>query len=180
MPSLSDSFQRIVNDQASFEDRMAFWRGAVELRRAHSELNSDLLLKAMIDSGADLSRSIVLLGTKSFIEKNSHDIPLKLRDLFAPRLNPNERVVKGRVYDDAIVGAIRLNSVKQLKDKQRNDRRSELLSLVDSVARRACFSRSHHGHRLHKKLQRVEDDAACSSESKQHIKQMVELYSSIT
>lgn len=179
MPSLSDSFQRIVNEQASFEDRMTFWRGAVELRRAHRELSSDLLVKAMIDSRADLSRSIVLLGTKSFVEKNSYDIPSKLRDLFSPRIDPNDRAAKGLVNDGtAIVGTIRLNAVKQLKgSKQRDDRRSELLSLVDSVARRACFSKSHHGHRLHKKLQRVEDDAACSSDSKPRIKQIVKHYS---
>lgn len=176
--SLPDSFQRIVNEQASFEDRMSFWRGAIELRRAHRELSTDLLLKAMIDSRADLSRSIVLLGTKSFIEKNSHDIPLKLRDLFSPRLDSNERVANGLVFDGAIVGMMRPNAVKQLKgSKQQDNRRSELLSLVDSVARRACFSKSHHGHRLHKKLQRVEDDAACSSASKPRIKQIVDRYS---
>lgn len=176
-PSLSDSFQRIVNEHASFEDRMAFWRGAVELRRAHREHSSDLLVKAMIDSKADLSRSIVLLGTKSFIEKNSHDIPLKLRDLFSPRLDPNERVTNGT----AIVGTIRLNAVKQLKgSKQRDDHRSELLSLVDSVAHRACFSKSHHGHRLQKKLQRVEDDAGCRCDSKPRIKQIVDRYSKLS
>jgi len=177
-PSLSDSFQRIVNEHASFEDRMAFWRGAVELRRAHREHSSDLLVKAMIDSKADLSRSIVLLGTKSFVEKNSHDIPSKLRDLFSPRL---DRVGNGLVFDGtAIVGTIRLNAVKQLKgSKQRDDHRSELLSLVDSVAHRACFSKSHHGHRLHKKLQRVEDAAGCSSDSKPRIKQIVDRYSNL-
>jgi acyl-CoA-binding protein len=182
MPSLSDSFQRIVSEQASFEDRMTFWRGAVELRRAHREHSSDLLMKAMIDSKADLSRSIVLLGTKSFIEKNSHDIPLKLRDLFSPRLDPNDRVTKGLVFNGtAIVGTLRLNAVKQLKgSKQRDDNRSELLSLVNSLAHRACFSKSHHGHRLHKKLQRVEDDARCSSDSKPRIKQIVERYSKLS
>lgn len=85
-PTLEDSFRNVIAEDASFDNKMTVWRAAIELRRAHKAHSTDLILRALIDSGGDLSRAIVLMGTKDYALLNKGELPSKLRRIFLPKL----------------------------------------------------------------------------------------------
>lgn len=65
---------------------MALWRGAIELRRAHKVHNTDLIVRALIESAGEIGRATVLLGTKEFAMVHKQEIPAKLRRMFMPKM----------------------------------------------------------------------------------------------
>jgi hypothetical protein len=86
IPTIEDSFRNTVAGDSTFAEKMCLWRGAVELRRAHKVHSTDLIIKALIESAGDLSRAVVLLGTKDYAMLNKSGISAKLRKLFLPTM----------------------------------------------------------------------------------------------
>lgn len=84
--SLEQSFREVIQGTSDFDDNMAFWRGIIELRRAHSSHSTDTAIRALIEAKGDLNRAISLLGTKDFVQLNSANIAMKLRKLLLPNV----------------------------------------------------------------------------------------------
>lgn len=121
IPSLEESFRNIISEECSFDDKMAFWRGAIELRRAHKAHNTDLIVRSMIDSTGELSRAIVLMGTKDYTILNKAEIPMKLRRIFLPKIGGN---LQHSEYRDLMMSSLRRtmnNNTLCTSDNQYND-----------------------------------------------------------
>eukprot|EP01032_Pedospumella_encystans_P035255 gene35255-39877_t len=181
-PAIEEGFRSIISENGSFEDKMAFWRGAIELRRAHKAHNTDQVVRALIESSGDVGRSTVLLGTKEFAMVNKGNLPVKLRKMFMPDiiatsrplLSPHHELMMeslrktinlNEMYDNG--GGGRLNNVNFIRSlrgtkgkkityqEDRDDRRLELFSILNSVLERSYFSRSHIGNKNYKKCQKL-------------------------
>lgn len=191
LPTLEDSFRNIVAEACTFENKACLWRAAVELRRAHKIHNTDLIMRSLIDSAGDQSRSVVLLGTKDYSLLNKADIPNKLRKMFLPTLEMRTEVDPYRKLlatslrklpgnetmagDDTSYSAVRQNNVNIIRslrgikgkqivyEKSREQQRAELFSILNSVVERSFFSRNHFGSKDHKKSQKVPQTATVVS-----------------
>jgi len=192
-PGTEDSFRNIISEEYSFEDKMALWRGAIELRRAHKVHNTDLIVRALIESAGEIGRATVLLGTREFAMVHKQEIPAKLRRMFMPKmvttakqpsahhelmmsslrktLNLNE--FNGEVLDTG--GTTRLNNInlirtlrgtkgKQITYQQdREEQRLELFSILNSTLDRSYFSRNHIGNKDFKKNQKLPSHSTAKS-----------------
>lgn len=182
VPNLEESFRNIVSEDSTFDNKMCFWRAAVELRRAHKVHRTDLIIRALIDSGGDQSRAVVLLGTKDYAFLNKADVPMKLRRMFLPSMDSRTDTVDpcrplmaeslrnmtrgvnedggdtfgGRQNSVNIIRALRGAKGKQIVyEKSREQRRAELFSILNSVVERSFLSKNHFGSKEHKRAQKV-------------------------
>jgi hypothetical protein len=122
-PSLEEAFRNIIADDSTFEDKMSFWRGVVELRRAHKAHSTDVIIRALIDSKGDLNRSISLLGVKDFVHVHRADLPIKLRNMFLPVLesNPPQSTALTELLMESMRKSLDLNRLNgQVEDDDAN------------------------------------------------------------
>jgi hypothetical protein len=194
-PTLEDSFRNTVAGDSIFAEKMCLWRGAVELRRAHKVHSTDLIIRALIDSAGDLSRAVVLLGTKDYALLNNSGISAKLRKLFLPTIegnsqpqshkellmssirktlsfdmngiDDNDNIRNGMSFKQNNVNVIR--SLRGLKGKQivyeqsREEKRTELFNILNSVVECAYLSKNHNGAKDHRKNQKIPHNATQKS-----------------
>ena len=76
--------ENIFGVRASFEDKLAFWRKAVELRRAHNQYPTDVIMKSLIAAKGELNRGLVLIGNVDFALRQLSDLPSKVRKTLLP------------------------------------------------------------------------------------------------
>ncbi len=76
--------ENIFSIRASFEDKLAFWRKAVELRRAHNQYPTDVIMKSLIAAKGELNRGLVLIGNVDFALRQLSDLPSKVRKTLLP------------------------------------------------------------------------------------------------
>ncbi|KAJ1427339.1 hypothetical protein B484DRAFT_450326 [Ochromonadaceae sp. CCMP2298] len=175
--SLEQSFLRIVNEEASFDDAMVFWRGAIELRRSHKAQTTDLCVRAFIDATGHLGRAKVHLSTSDYCVLNKTDISFRLKKVFLPNLSPTNvesnyqqmllsslrRAVQSR---DAESTGNRMHMIRSLRNKQNattyQPRRSELFFLLNDVVQRTYFSKNHYGNTDAAKMQKVPGKASAA------------------
>ena len=172
---------------------MAFWRGAIEIRRAHKAHNTDLIVRALIESAGEIGRSTVLLGTKEFAMVHKQEIPAKLRRMFMPKivctakprtahhelmmsslrktLNVNE--LNDEYLDTG--GTMRLNNINLIRtlrgtkgkqityQRDREEQRVELFNILNSTLDRSYFSCNHIGNKDFKKNQRLSSHSTAKS-----------------
>lgn len=193
IPTLEDGFRSIISEDGTFEDKMAFWRGAIELRRAHKIHSTDLIVRSLIDSEGELSRAIVLMGTKDYALLNKAELPMKLRRIFMPKVDVSNahseyrnlmisslrRTLSntsptlegqlnegnnGRQNNVNVIRALRGIKGKQIVYQQdRAELRAELFSILNSVVERSYFSKNHIGNKDFKKNQKVPGRATARS-----------------
>jgi hypothetical protein len=168
--ALEQSFLRIVSEEGSFEDKMAFWRGAIELRRSYKAHSTDLCVRAFIEAAGELGRAKVHLGTSDWCVINKADISSKLKQVFLPKLFPTKTnsnyqqmllssLQRAIQVDDSMAGN-RLNMIRSLRTKSRvvfqpEQRKNELFSLLNDVVSRTYFSKNHFGNKSAAKLQKM-------------------------
>ena len=190
-PAVEEGFRSIISENGSFEDKMVFWRGAIELRRAHKAHNTDQVVRALIESAGDVGRATVLLGTKEFAMVNKGNLPVKLRKMFMPDMVASSRQLpsphhelmmeslrktinlNNEMYDTS--GGGRLNNVNFIRNlrgtkgkkityqEDRDERRLELFGILNSVLERSYFSRSHIGNKDYKKCQKLPGNTGIKS-----------------
>lgn len=78
------NIESILRDRANNDTKVALWRLVIELRKAHNNISTDILLKALIETQCDLPRAIVLIGNQEFSLRNDHELPKQIRRLFLP------------------------------------------------------------------------------------------------
>jgi hypothetical protein len=60
------NMNKVLDEGATFEDKLELWRAIVELRRARHEYSSDSCLKAMFECDGDLAKALIRTGNKTF------------------------------------------------------------------------------------------------------------------
>ena len=63
----NNKIERIFNNQSTHDETMDFWRSILELRRAYRKYNTDILIKAFVETNGDLQKSLTLLGIYYYI-----------------------------------------------------------------------------------------------------------------
>lgn len=86
----SASFQAVLNQTATFDQKCHFWRLVIDLRRSHLNESTDMLIRALIEADGELSRAIVLLGNKEFTMQNTQLLPQHIKAIFLPSVGPFE------------------------------------------------------------------------------------------
>lgn len=131
----------IFNLRASFEDKLTFWRKALELRRAHPQYPTDVIMKALITSKGDLQRGIILLGNVEFALRNMSDLSKKIRKTLLPiETEYEDEVFGGTSYNSKLLNSVttlgsaptknsQVDVIRALKLRQEVQKREELLRL---------------------------------------------------
>lgn len=80
----SSLIQRAISKRATHEDLVSLWRYVIELRRAHSQYGTNILLKALIEAKSDLARALILVGNMEFSLKNDTDFSKTMKMQLLP------------------------------------------------------------------------------------------------
>ncbi len=85
-PKRDEVWQRILDSEATFDDKMGVWRMVIELRRGYRHYSTDICTKALIQANGNISKATTLLGTSDFVFNASNSPPLG--DEYKELLNP--------------------------------------------------------------------------------------------
>lgn len=83
-----DNFQAVIQQTATFDNKCAFWRKLIDLKKSFPDRNTDNIIRAMIEANGDMSRSMILLGSKEFLMQNSQSLPSTVKSVFIPFVGP--------------------------------------------------------------------------------------------
>lgn len=75
---------KIQSSRTTFDDKVFFWRKAIELRRAHGKYPTDVIIKSLIASKGNLNRGLILIGNEAFALREMSDLSTKTRNLYLP------------------------------------------------------------------------------------------------
>jgi hypothetical protein len=149
---LITSFQKILEERGSFEDRMGLWRAIIDLRRAYfAGKKTDLILRALMEAKGDYQRAYTLLGMQEFYESHGSPLPIKLRNLFLPSFDktPASEVLRLLVNSDdcrestvtsTSTSGHGLDLIRALRDRARVLKRLELLEIFNEAVSSSYFS----------------------------------------
>lgn len=131
----SSLLKHVHNSQASYEEKMTFWRSVLELRRAHGTYDTEVLIKAIIASKGDLNRALVLMGNEQFALMQLTDFTQKKKELYLPMYQKisNEKhydvlTHSSSNYEELIkgIGSGQIDVVRSLKLRQQAKAYDEL------------------------------------------------------
>lgn len=83
-----DNFQAVIQQNATFDNKCAFWRKLIDLKKAFPDRHADVIIRAMIEANGDMTRSTILLGSKEFLMQNSQSLPSAVKSVFIPFVGP--------------------------------------------------------------------------------------------
>eukprot|EP01038_Epipyxis_sp_PR26KG_P010540 gene10540-14162_t len=157
--SLATSFHRVIYGHGNHEDKMCVWRAVIELRRSHPALNTDTIIKSLIESNGEYSRASVLLGTQEFYVKNSSNLPKEIRNVFLPSLYkqpagyevPTINKINFRTYNQSPMKPTPINSPYDILQMNDNNRHS-ILSPLNTNGSRSPMQASSNSVSLIRKL----------------------------
>lgn len=94
-------FHKIIQQMASFEEKIYFWRVIQDLKHAFPDLSADILLKALLEAQGDYSKAQVLLTDKDYILlQGKTPLPSQVRMMFLPTIGPWEYQYTSILYGD--------------------------------------------------------------------------------
>ena len=149
---LNVCFESVISRNASTEQKMVVWRSVIDLRRLHSKLSVDIIIKALIEAEGEFNRANILLGSKDFRCKNAAELPIIVRNLFLPLacrpiLNVTSSATTGRRSTESMKGTTssssssgRMKFLKALREQQRMIKRDDLVNAVDQIVSSSYFS----------------------------------------
>eukprot|EP00602_Paraphysomonas_sp_CaronLab_P003833 CAMPEP_0185039142 /NCGR_PEP_ID=MMETSP1103-20130426/35683_1 /TAXON_ID=36769 /ORGANISM="Paraphysomonas bandaiensis, Strain Caron Lab Isolate" /LENGTH=235 /DNA_ID=CAMNT_0027577913 /DNA_START=54 /DNA_END=761 /DNA_ORIENTATION=+ len=70
------SWEKVMTNKASHDEKMSAWRNVIELRRAYSEYTTEVCIKALLHTNGDLSSALPLLGGRDFGYQARYGPPL--------------------------------------------------------------------------------------------------------
>lgn len=92
----SSLLKHVHNSNASYEEKMTFWRSVLELRRAHGTYETEVLIKAIVASKGDLNRALVLMGNEQFALMQLADFSPRKKELYLPMY---QKIMNEKNYD---------------------------------------------------------------------------------
>jgi hypothetical protein len=101
------SWNSVMDNKATHEEKMAVWRNVIELRRAHRHSSTELCIKALVQSQGELQKAITLLGSSEFSFQSHFGPPLE-EDL-KESLNPYRK--SSAMKDDELEMLLRKRTV---------------------------------------------------------------------
>lgn len=148
---LNICFECVISRKAHIEQKMVVWRAVLDLRRLHSKLSVDILIKALIEAEGEFNRANILLGSKEFRSKNAAELPVIVRNLFLPLSSSpiDNSTTMGRKNTESLKcgsasSSGRMKLLRALREQQRIIKRDELVHAVDYIVSSSYFSASIH------------------------------------
>ncbi|RYH19956.1 hypothetical protein EON65_25095 [archaeon] len=89
-PSASDCIQALIAQKADWTHQTAFWRIIIDIKRSFPTTTTDLIVKALLEANGEVSRAMILLGTKEFCLQHKKPISENIKSLLLPHLEPAE------------------------------------------------------------------------------------------
>eukprot|EP01036_Dinobryon_divergens_P023514 gene23514-31865_t len=127
---------------------MVVWRAVLDLRRLHSKLSVDILIKALIEAEGEFNRANILLGSKEFRSKNAAELPVIVRNLFLPLssspIDSSTTMGRKNTESRSASSSGRMKLLRALREQQRIIKRDELVHAVDYIVSSSYFSASKH------------------------------------
>ena len=145
---LNICFECVVSRKAHIEQKMVVWRAVLDLRRLHSKLSVDILIKALIEAEGEFNRANILLGSKEFRSKNAAELPVIVRNLFLPLssspIDSSTTMGRKNTESRSASSSGRMKLLRALREQQRIIKRDELVHAVDYIVSSSYFSASKH------------------------------------
>ena len=95
-------FHNIIQQNASFADKVYFWRVIQDLKHGFPQLSTDVLLKALLEAQGDYSKAQVLLADEDYVLlQGKSAVPSQVRMMFLPTIGPWEYQYTSVLYGDS-------------------------------------------------------------------------------
>lgn len=90
-----ERWKRLLNGEATFQEKTDMWRSIIELRRAYG-YSTDLCVKALLHANGDLSRAQSIIGNQEFSFRYGSDkLPTEIYAMFLPTIAKTVQAQKG-------------------------------------------------------------------------------------
>eukprot|EP00981_Chlorochromonas_danica_P011774 scaffold4256_cov174-Ochromonas_danica.AAC.3 len=90
-PNPIDCIQALINQKAEWKHQTSFWRTIIDIKRSFPKASSDLIVKALFEAQGEISRTLILLGTKEFCLQHRKALPDNIKSLLLPHLQEQEQ-----------------------------------------------------------------------------------------
>ncbi len=143
--NIREAFTKIIDSKAIYEDKMAIWRLAVELRRGHNMQTTDTCIKAILESQADSKQAITFLGIPEFCVRHFVEVPKHTKRLFLPENKLNANAIRNIEYDWNNMDMQRSSGIETIRALKRLQKRQTLINTINKVVSKCYFSKFHVG-----------------------------------